>query len=654
MAQINDCVFIDFETKSERSIEDGAFAYAADPTTDFLLCSFIIGDQPPICIDDPYDMQLDELFYCINNGYKIVAHNMLFEIAIFKYVMGPKYKWPLPTTRQWLDTMHMAGRAGLPLSLKDAAIALKLSNKLEEGKNLIKLFSIPPFVDMNSRPREKELFIEYCNLDTTICKELWENLPAFIGSERDDIRLDLESNLRGVRIDTELAKKIYTNVLEIQSSFGDRATELTNGVITKLTQVQRIKTWVQSHVNSEIPNCAADTIIDILDGKFGEVDKVSEELLLMRQHSGKSSTGKYYRYINSSIDDQIYGMIISFGAHTGRTISKLLNLNNLPKPSIKYESMDDLIYDLDTLTIDEINSKYGSYLKAASTAIRGIIKASDNNILCVADYASIEARLVFWLAHSITGLRKYHDGIDLYKDMSSTIFNVSYNHVTEDQRWLGKQVILGAGFGLGWKGFIGSCERYGVTVSEELAKQAIKSYREDYPEVVELWNDIDSKSYQACITGKATYAAKGRISFKTFKTKSGVLFLLMKLPSGRCLMYPDIKVTKATTPWGVKRKAISYRKQINGQWLRESTYGGKLTENAIQAIARDLMYYGAKQAGQSGYKVLFSVYDEIIAEIQEDLADIKDFESIICQLPDWGIGIPLEAEGKLLHNYQKL
>jgi DNA polymerase len=128
----------------------------------------------------------------------------------------------------------------------------------------------------------------------------------------------------------------------------------------------------------------------------------------------------------------------------------------------------------------------------------------------------------------------------------------------------------------------------------------------------------------------------------------------MKLPSGRCLMYPDIKVTQATTPWGAKRKAISYRKQINGQWLRESTYGGKLTENAIQAIARDLMYYGAKQAEESGYEVLFSVYDEIIAEKRSDLADIKEFESLICKIPDWGKGIPLEAEGKLLNNYQKL
>ena len=159
---------------------------------------------------------------------------------------------------------------------------------------------------------------------------------------------------------------------------------------------------------------------------------------------------------------------------------------------------------------------------------------------------------------------------------------------------------------------------------------------------------------QACITGQITYAAHGRIAFKTMKTKSGITFLLMRLPSGRFMMYPDVKITTAVTPWGSKRKAISYKKTINGKWLRETTYGGKLTENAIQAIARDLMYYGAQQAKANDYNILFSVYDEIIAEVHKDKADITQFENLICELPEWGTGIPLEAEGKILSNYQKL
>jgi len=654
MANLEKCVFIDFETKSERSIEDGSFAYAADPSTDFLLVSYIVEDGEPICVDNPFSPQIGLLHKCIRNGYKIIAHNCLFEIAIFKYVMVPKYHWPMPHVSQWLDTMHMAGRAGLPLSLSACASTLNITEKLDEGKNLIKLFSCPPFTLMNDRPREKERFMEYCKQDTRVSRAIWENLPDFKPNELLDIQLDLESNLHGVTIDTALAQRIYNNVLDIQATFAERAEEITGGIITKMTQVQRLKKWVHECVSQDIPNCAADSIQEMLDGVYGELDEVTEELLLMRQHSGKSSTGKYYRYINSSIDDKIYGMIISFGAHTGRTISKLLNLNNLPKPSVNYKSMDELIKDLQVCNVDCINDKYSSYLKTASTAIRGIIRAPNNHVLAVADYASIEARLVFWLAHSMDGLRKYHDGIDLYKDMASTIYSTPYSQVTDKQRWTGKQVILGAGFGLGWKGFIGSCERFGVEVPEDLAQQSIESYRSDYPEVVALWDDLDRKSMQSCITGQITYAAKGRIAFKTMKTKSGITFLLMKLPSGRFMSYPDVKIIKATTPWGSKRRAVSYKKQINGKWLRETTYGGKLTENAIQAIARDLMYYGAQQAKSSGYDVLFSVYDEIIAEIPKDKADISQFESLICELPEWGAGIPLEAEGKILTNYQKL
>ena len=654
MANTDKCVFIDFEAKSELSIEHGAFAYCAHPSTDFLMISFAIEDQDPVNVTHPHSLDLNELFQCINAGYKIVAHNMLFEIAMFKYVMIPRYRWPMPKLEQWLDTMHLAGRAGLPLGLGDAAKALNITEKLEEGKDLIKMFCVTPFVDMDSRPKDKMRFIEYCNVDTLVSRDIWRNLPELKDSEIEDIQLDLQSNLHGVLVDTELSETIYNNVLDIQESFGNRVSDLTNGVITKMTQVQRIKKWMHDNVNNEIPNCAADTISDIISGVYGSVDERSMEILEMRQHSGKSSTGKYYRYVNSSVDSTIYGMIISFGAHTGRTISKLLNLNNLPKPSIKYESMDTLVEDMRILPTEIIDEKYGSYLKAASTAIRGMITARPGKILAIADYASIEARLVFWLANCKTGLRKYYNGIDLYKDQATTIFHTSYDRVNDDQRWLGKQVILGAGFGLGWKGFIGSCARWGVEVSDDIAQKSIAAYREDYPEVVDMWDDLDRKSIMACKTGQITYACNGRIAFKTFKTKSGVKFLLMKLPSGRFLMYPHVKVIMATTPWGSRRVAISYKKFKDGRFVSETTYGGKLSENAIQAIARDLMYYGARNARDNDYDILFSVYDEIIAEVDESKADIKLFESLICKIPDWGLGIPLEAEGKLLKHYQKL
>lgn len=657
MASTKHCVFLDWETKSKRPIEDGAFAYAADPSTEILVNGYCIEDQDYVACDNKDQTILHPLWKCIEDGYEIVAHNMLFEIAIYKSV-AYKEGWPLPSRGQFRCTMQMAGRAGLPLSLADCAKALNIVEKLESGKGLIKLFSVPQkdgrFIDMDSRPREKAKFIHYCGMDCVVSREIWRNLPEWKESEIIDVLFDLNSNMDGVPVDVPIARKIYAEVLIQQAGFAKRVDKLTNGIITKMTQVQRVKQWVQTHVNPGIPNGAAETIIEILDGKWGTVDAVSQEILEMRQHSSKSSTGKYVRYINSSVNGRIMGMTISFGAHTGRGVSKLLNLYNLPKPSIKYESMDILIADLDTLSAIEIHDKYGSYLKSASTAIRGVITAPEGKILAIADYSAIEARLVFWLAQCTRGLKLYYDGVDAYKAVATVIFHKRYENITDDERWVGKQVILGAGYGLGAQGFVNSCARWGVEVSLELAQEAINAYRGNYPEVVDMWNELERSSLKACRTGLVISCCKDRIAFKTHRTKSGVRMLQMRLPSGRCINYPHVSVRDVTTPWGEVKKAVTYRKVSNGGFFRESTYGGKLAENAIQGIARDIFYYGAEYASKKGYEILFGVYDEVIGMADEEDANIKIFEQLICKKPKWADGLPLEAEGKLQRRYQKI
>lgn len=658
MSKLDNCLFFDFETRSARPIDDGSFAYAADITTEILLVSYAFEDgEEVVCTMDEEDKVDKFVSYLRDPSVTLVCHNMLFEIAILWYV-GQRYKWPFPDLKRFRCTMQMAGRAGLPLALKDAAKALRITAKLDTGTRLIKLFCIPDksgrFVELDSRPREKAEFLEYGLVDTTVAREIYHNLPEWKESELGDVVFDLINNMNGVPIDVETSQKIHDNVLKEQAGFATRVTALTGGVITKMTQIQRIKQWAKTHVNSEIPSCDAAHIEEILDGKWGEVDPITHEILEMRQHSGKSSTGKYARYVNSSIDGYVYGMIISFGAHTGRGVSKLLNLYNLPKPSIKYDSMDELVDDLAEQDIDYINSKYGSYLRAASTAIRGMITAPKGKILAVADYAAIEARIVFWLAGSETGLQKYRDGIDIYKDMAAFIYRIHYNKVGDFQRWVGKQVILGAGFGLGDKGFVNSCARWGVEVDLETAGKAVGTYRETYYEVVELWNDLDRASMLACQTGKVQICCRGKIAFKTHRSKSGVMMLQMKLPSGRCLNYPDVKIQIVTTPWGAQKKAITYKKPKDNGFYRESTYGGKITENAVQAIARDIFYNGAIHATCNDYQVMFGVYDEVIAITDKETADIDQFCKLICVRPGWAEDLPLEAEGKLLRHYQKI
>lgn len=651
MASTKNTLFLDFETRSRQSLDGGSFKYAQHPSTDILIAGYCYEDEEAECFDMKTELQARKEFYDLYmEADQIVAHNFLFEIPVIGY-QGSRYNWPDLRIDDWRCTMQMAGRAGIPLSLEYAAEALKLQyEKISFGRLLIQRFSIPQgngkFIEMDSDPRGKKQFMDYCKMDAIVSREIWRNCPEFTEREISDVRFDLRNNLRGVPIDVEACQIIHDQVAIEVEAYGSTLNRITKGIISRVTQVQRIKQWVQKHVNPEISSCDAAHIEDILAGVYGEVDDVTRQILEARQYGGKSSTSKYKKYLECHIDGKIYGMQISFGAHTGRPISKLLNLYNLPKPSVDYDTMASLVDQL-------IKLEHPQYVKAASSAIRGMITAPKGKILTVSDYAAIEARIVFWLSDCRVGVKKYDDNIDIYVDMAKHIYHNSVlTEDDEEERWLGKQAVLGCGYGLGAQGFVNSCLRWGVEIPFSLAEEAVGAYRDTYPEVVQFWNELEEAALTACRTGKVQTA--GRIKFKTIRTKSGIVNLLMKLPSNRCITYPDVKIVMATTPWGAKKKAVSYKKASERGYYRETTYGGKIMENACQGIARDIMYYGAQQASKHGYMTLFTVYDEVIAIADEDTANIDDFNSYITEKEEWAHGLPLKADGKLLKRYQKL
>jgi DNA polymerase len=649
MASTKNTLFLDFETRSRQNLDGGSFKYAQDPSTDILITGYCYEDEPAVCFDMVKELQCRKEFYDIYmQAENLVAHNFLFEIPVIGY-QGYRYNWPALELDKWRCTMQMAGRAGLPLALEYAAEALGLEElKIGYGRLLIQRFSIPQqsgrFNEMDSDPKGKQQFMDYCAQDAIVSREIWRNCQDWTPREVTDVRYDLRNNLRGVPIDVLACEIIHDQVKVEVSHYGSILDDVTKGQITKVTQVQRIKQWVKCHVNDQIPSCDAAHIIDILAGVWGEVDDSTKIILEARQYGGKSSTSKYVKYLDCHIDGKIYGMQISFGAHTGRAISKLLNLYNLPKPSVEYDSMDELVEQL-------ITKNHDQYVKAASSAIRGMIVAPKDKILAVSDYAAIEARIVFWLAGCTSGVRKFASGADIYVDMAGHIYTIPNSRVGEEERWLGKQAVLGCGYGLGSQGFVNSCLRWSVEIPLSLAEEAVGAYRDTYPEVVEYWNILEDAAMRACRTGKMQVA--GRIKFKTMRTRSGKINLMMKLPSDRCITYPDVKIVMATTPWGAKKKSVSYKKASERGFYRETTYGGKLMENACQGIARDIMYYGGQCAAKEGYMTLFTVYDEIIS-ITDEPGEIERFNELICQKEEWANGLPLKAEGKLLRRYEKL
>lgn len=644
-------LFLDLETRSEEKIEYGAYKYSKHESTEILLLSYCFGNGEIKTIDFNSNYDIETLTKRINEKTIFIAHNYLFEIFV---IMNNKQidKSLFLNLSRWRCTSIMCSRSSFPKSLKNCAKALRLRDKMEEGKNLIKMFSIPPFSDPELNQQSYNTFIEYCEKDVLVCRDIWYSLPEWKEQELKETLLDLISNINGITVDTELCKIIRNNIKSVQYSFSKKINDITGGLITATTQIQRIKHWMKKFVNEDIESCDAENIEKILNGEFGEVDEKSKEILKMRRDSGKTSISKFDRMINSSVNNNIKGMIFSFGAHTGRPISKLLNLYNLPKSVIGDFDMDVLCNDLYQGDIEYINNKYGPYILSASSSVRGMIIPSENKKLCVSDYASIETRIVFWLSDCDYGLDAFRNNRDLYKEAAANIFNVTYENVNSEKRWIGKQIILGACYGLGPQGFINSCARWGKEVSMDLAKKAIRSYREQYSEVVVAWNELNSKAVLAMKTGKAIYSNNKKFAFKRITNKKGISSLFMRLPSGRLLTYPHCRLKEVVTSWGAPRLQIHYRKYDDRGIMEETTYGGKLMENLSQAIARDIMYNGAINVKEAGYDVLFTVYDEIIS--QHENPNIDNFNKLITKTPDWCKDLPLLAEGKILNRYNKL
>lgn len=648
--------YIDFETYSDINLDGGADVYAEHPSTDILCLSYIfLHDDGSIThhIYRPYegDDAPADLFDAIRKGVILHAQNVWFEKCIWKHVCK-KRGWPQPHYSQWRDTMAKSAMHAIPLSLEKAALALGLKEQKDSnGKALLKRLSMPVRGHRVTRAQDPVSYARlytYCAQDTVVEKSICDTLLNLKDHEQKYWFINQRINERGIPIDKEACKIIFTNIEKEIEHFQHKAVELTGGYCTTLNQGKRIQIWLQ-RFNINIPNFQAQTVTDALNGKYGPLSGPPLELLTLRQSAGKSSTKKYASMIvccNS--DNRVRGTMLYHGAHTGREAGRLIQPHNFAKPTFKITDMDQLVEDLKTMRRREIEEKYNeTFMNIASSALRGMIKAPKGKKFYVADYNAIEVRVLFWLAGCETGMAAYRNGADIYIEMAAELYKKAAESITEDERWYGKTIILGAGFGLGGQGFVNTCANFGINVDIDFAKLAISSYRGKFPEVPKLWNGVEKAAIAAVKTGQQTKF--GYVEFKVIGN-----FLYCKLPQGRLLSYPFPKIEQVKTPWGEVKHQLTYRTLKDNFWCRDSTYGGKLVENIVQATARDFMLNGVLNLEAKNYPVIAMIHDEIISEVPEDFGDIREFEQLMCMPVEWGPGCPIAAKGKEIRRYQKI
>lgn len=650
-------VHMDFETFSELDVtEVGSYRYAEDPTTEIIICCYAIGDGdvrtwlPREQPDVP-----EELNEAVLAGSTMCAHNAAFERAIWESIVVKRHNGHRTKRKQWLCTAVLASQAGLPRKLEMAALAIGATHlkDVENGK-LMRTFCKPrkpTKYDQRTRiypahePAKFRSFVAYCQADVRAERELHHKLPPLCAADVGLYALDYLINERGLPFDGEAVEAAIPVVEGLQAIAIQQAQAITGGISP--TQVALLRQWLCDN-GCEVDNLQKETLqrASIMPGLSEDV----REVIRLRLEAGLVSTKKLYamRRVCSPRDGRARGTIMFYGAHTGRWSGKLIQPHNFTRGRLKPHQQLQVFDMLMLRSVELIVALWDKPISTISQCMRGFIKATPGKRLLVVDYAAIEARVLAWLAQELWLLEAFRRNEDVYKIMASMVFNIAVDQIAKDsqERFVGKQLTLGCGYQLGGDRFVEYCADQGVHIELEDSHKYVKLYRAKNPKIKQYWGDIERAAIAAVQSNTRTSVRN--VAFEVVGD-----WLTVILPSGRRLYYykPKVQVVMKFEKPALQLSYLAENKA--GRMVRIATYGGKLVENITQAVARDFMANGMLNAERLGYPIVGTVHDELISEREEGQGSVKEFEHTVCDLPPWGAGCPVGAEGFETYRYRK-
>lgn len=641
-------IYIDFETRSPVDIRGcGAWVYSEHPETDVHCMAYAIDDGPvglwyPGC---PPPMGIFDL---ILEGEPVEAHNALFERAIWENVMVPKHNWIKVRPEQWRCSAAKAAARALPRALGQVSSVLGLKAQKDTLGQRVMMKLCRPRLDGSywtpaKSPEDFKVLYAYCKQDVEVERELNKQVRDLHPDELKVWQLDQKINTRGIMLDIEAVEAAISMINTYEKKLLKEVNQITKGKLENVSQRNKALQWlsVQGLTLDDFKKKTVSEALENGDGLPPEVLRVLE----IRQELGRTSTAKLAAMQKARCTDgRIRDTLMYHGAGTGRWSGKLVQLHNMPRGTVQdIDRCIEFIKDGDPQLVEMF---YGEVMSAISSCLRGMLVAAPGKELVVADYAAIEARVLFWLAGETKGMQMFRDGVDLYIDMAKTIYG--RDNVGKPERQLGKQAVLGCGYQMGKDKFLATCDSYGIQIEPEMAERAVTAYREKYHTVQKLWWDQEAAAVKAAKTGQPINC--GKVTwFMHEKT------LYCKLPSKRCLAYnfPSVKIVE--TPWGTEKEQLSYFSvnSVSKKWEQEPTYGGKIVENITQAVARDLMASAMLRVEAAGYPVVLTVHDELVAEVPVGFGTVKEFETLMAENPEWAKGCPIKAEGWRGKRYKK-
>lgn len=609
-------LYIDLETRSRTDLKKlGVYRYSEDPSFRILMAGFAL-DDGPVGVAVGHD-EIATIPGLGDPKILHVAHNVGFERVCLGTAIDPQLQDP----ELWEDTVALAAEHGYPTSLEAVSEALGATPKDTAGDRLKKLFTRPnkdgSWNDADSHPLEWLEFMFYCGTDVEALRDVHKALPGWPNDmERRIWVVDQRINDRGMAIDLELCKAAAEAVAENTETNKQVFTELTG--VDNARSVQQVQAWLKEQ-GVDLPNMQALTVERALE----DPDTTPEvrQALELRQELALAAGGKFTAALEVvSPDSRIRGGFRHFGAHTGRWTGQRVQPQNLPRATIP--EPEAAILDL----------KLG--LGATPHTLKALVRSLFIGPLTVVDYASIEARVLAWMANEKWALEAFYAGRDIYVETAERMSSPG-NKLNRSQ---GKVAVLA----LGYNGAITSLRAMGATGTDAELRVLVNTWRRANSRIVKLWEVMQD-----------AYGEGGRVGPHIHVTVHGDT-RRMWLPSGRAITYHEVRWEKYVVIDPVTKKKIfkegwRYRNPKMDGAPRLGTYGGSLVENATQAIARDILAEALVRLEDAGYPVVGHIHDEILVEGHH----LDEVQRIMIQSPAWATGLPLDGEGFICDRYRK-
>ena len=648
---------IDLETYSSVDLKKaGLYKYVQSPDFQILLFAYSADGGTVNIIDCACGEQIPAELITALADPKVekAAHNAAFEI----YCLNKFFYSPIC---QWHCTMVHSLYCGFPASLDAAGKAMGLPEdrrKMGVGKQLIRYFCVPctPTARNGGRirnlphhdPAKWKLFKEYCRQDVATEKEIYHRLEGYPSpeQERQNWVLDQYINTAGVKMDLELIKGALELHGGVSRELAGKARKLTG--LDNPNSVAQLKNWVQEHSGLELESLNKATVAEILADKDGK--ELVKEVLRIRKELGKTSVKKY-EAMRACVcaDGRIRGLLQFYGAsRTGRFAGRLVQVQNLPRNYI--ESLDTARHLVKTGRPEAVRAVYGDVPDLLSQLIRTAFIPGEGCRFIVADFSAIEARVLAWLAGEEWRLDVFRTHGKIYEASASTMFGVPIEKIKKGNseyalRSKGKVAELALGYQGGAHALV-SMGALSMGLSEEELPDIVSRWRKSNRRIQDFWYAVENNAVDTVQYGTVHAMPRG-ISF--YRDRN---YLFIRLPSGRELFYyhPELM----TNAFG--RKAVGFygTSQATKKWEQTETYGGKLTENIVQAVARDLLCSAMQNLYRAGYAIRFHIHDEVILEVPENSGkNLEEAVRLMCTLPEWAAGLPLDAAGFEGYYYRK-